>query len=637
MNKKTLVNGMLLVLALLLVVGMAYQFTPAIGNLMGSGGSSSKSGTPALKVNGSTITVEELDAMKRGNPILSSTDGGVLEDDFKTYMVAQQVQQKLLVEAASDVKVSRDDVNAEITKIREANDLTDNQKYQDALQQAGISDAELREQVKQQLAVQRKVEALKAAVPAATEAEAKFYYDQNKELFQNDARIVGRWIVVKDAKKAAELLKQARGGADFAQLASANSEQNKDRGGALGPIENGKPKPVTAVTLPTEVANAAFALEQGGLTDVVTTGGKSYIVKVEEYLAPTTKPFAEARADAVKAVDEQKKNQATEEWFDKLRDGAKVEVVDPAWKTEDPVVATVAGKNILYSEIISQVVNNQQVAGLLQQVPAEQASGLVNGMLKPGLVTQTINAYATPVLVKRLNLAITGTRQEQVAALSAYGARNVQVTDADIEAYYQQNKAQFETAASATIAEASFKTQAAAEAFRSSWNGQGDFVQAASKAGGTVSERGEVTGGGETLSAELNAAAFDQPGRNVGAGTLSPVTKSGERFSVLYVTDLKPKTTEPLSAVRSEIRAQVLASKQAEAGQKFIDTQVATLKPVNNLQKILDAQAKRVAAAAPKKPAATEEKDGAAGTATPEGSTDAPAAEGGEAAPPAQE
>ncbi|PJI53983.1 hypothetical protein CTI14_21095 [Methylobacterium radiotolerans] len=60
----------------------------------------------------------------------------MLEDDFKTYMVAQQVQQKLLVAAASDVKVSRDDVNAEITKIREANDLTDNQKYQDALQQA---------------------------------------------------------------------------------------------------------------------------------------------------------------------------------------------------------------------------------------------------------------------------------------------------------------------------------------------------------------------------------------------------------------------------------------------------------------------------------------------------------------------
>ncbi|PJI53984.1 hypothetical protein CTI14_21100 [Methylobacterium radiotolerans] len=68
MNKKTLVNGMLLVLALLLVVGMAYQFTPAIGNLMGSGGSSSKSGTPALKVNGSTITAEELDAMKRAAP-----------------------------------------------------------------------------------------------------------------------------------------------------------------------------------------------------------------------------------------------------------------------------------------------------------------------------------------------------------------------------------------------------------------------------------------------------------------------------------------------------------------------------------------------------------------------------------------
>lgn len=44
-------------------------------------------------------------------------------------------------------------------------------------------------------------------------------------------------------------------------------------------------------------------------------------------------------------------------------------------------------------------------------------------------------------------------------------------------------------------------------AFRGSYT-RGDFVSAASKAGGTVSERGTVTAGDGKLSEELNAAVF---------------------------------------------------------------------------------------------------------------------------------
>ena len=46
MNKKKLVNVLMGVLALLLVVGMAYQFTPNLGSLFGK-----QTGTPALTVN----------------------------------------------------------------------------------------------------------------------------------------------------------------------------------------------------------------------------------------------------------------------------------------------------------------------------------------------------------------------------------------------------------------------------------------------------------------------------------------------------------------------------------------------------------------------------------------------------------
>ncbi|PNY80494.1 peptidylprolyl isomerase [Deinococcus koreensis] len=628
MKRKPLVNGLLILLALLLVAGMAYQFTPNVGSLFNSG----PKGTPALSVNGTTVTVEALEEARRGNPVLSSTDTGVLGDDFKTVVVQGKVRETLISQAVKDIRISRDEVNTEVTKIREQNDLKDNKKWTDALQSRGFTDSSFREQVRVGLAYQRKLDELKKAVPAATEAEAKQYYDLNPQAFQSDARIVGRQIVVTDKAKAAALLAQVRAGADFAKLAGENNAAAdfKDRGGALGPIENGAPRPVAQVALPTEVGPAAFALKDGGVTDVIPSGGKFYIVKVEKTLAPAVKPFAEAKADAVTAVSEQKKNAALEAWISGLEKDVKIEYKDPNWKVENPTVATVGGQNIPYSAVLEQVVGNQQFSQLLQQVPPEQAAGLVNGILKPQVVEQLIQGYAAPTLAQRLKLNVVGSRQEITAALAAYGARDVKVTDADIQAYYDQNRAQFQTPASATVAEASFKDQQKALAFRTGWNGSGSFTTAAAKAGGTVSERGAVSAGDGKLSEELNAAAFSAKAlRDAGEGSLSDVVKVGDRFSVLYLTDLKAAVNQPLSAVRSQIETQVLGSKKQEAGQKFLTTEVATLKPVNRLKEVLAAQEKRVAAAAPK--AATP--PAGTGTATP--ATPGTGATGEGATPPA--
>ncbi|WP_034385004.1 peptidylprolyl isomerase [Deinococcus sp. YIM 77859] len=612
MKRKRFVNVLLGVLALLLVVGMAYQFTPNVGALFGRG----QKGTPALKVNGQTVTVEELEALRRANPVLASADSGVLADDFKTLVVAQAARQEVLKQAARDIEVSRADANAEVQKIREANNLTDNKAWTDALQAAGLTDAEFRQQMREQLAVNRKVEEIQKSAQPATDAEARLYYELHPESFQTDPRIVGRQIVVNDKAKAERLLRQIREGADFAQLASQNSLEFKDRGGALGPIENGSPRPVAQVALPAEVGTAAFALTGGGVTDVVESGGKFYIVKVERYLPPVTKPFDQAKADAVTAVNEQKKNAAVERWLTELERGAKIEVLDPNWKTENPTVASVAGQNIPYSEVVAQVVGNQNFAGLLGQVPPEQAGQLVNSILKPQIVEGLIQGYAAPKIVQDKKLALTGTRQELAAGLAAYGARNVQVTDAEIRQYYANNRQQFETPAQATVTEISFPDQNKALAFRQSWNGQGSLATAAAKAGGTVSERGEVSPGTAgtpgTLDAALEAAVFTAKDlRPVGEGRLSDVVKVGNRYLVAYVTDLKPAAVQPLAQVRDQIRETVLAEKRNEVGQAYLAKEVAALKPVNNLQKVLAAQEKRLAAAAPQSSAEGKQDAGA--------------------------
>ena len=83
----------------------------------------------------------------------------------------------------------------------------------------------------------------------------------------------------------------------------------------------------------------------------------------------------------------------------------------------------------------------------------------------------------------------------------------------------------------ATLDEASFKDKNQAAAFRTDWNGQGDFVAAASKAGGTVSERGQVSPAPDQTTGEvppLTAAAFAL-GRGFALGGLLRLDLAGDR------------------------------------------------------------------------------------------------------------
>lgn len=620
MNKKKAVNGLLIGLSVLLVAGMAYQFTPNMGSLFNR-----QQGTPAFKVNGEVVTTEELEAARRGKPILASTDEGVLGDDFKTYLVSQAIDRKAITGGLGDLQVSRAEVDEQVKKFRESNNLTDNKAWTDALQSNGLTDSGFRTQVKQQLAYDKKLEQLRTATPAPTDAELRAYYDLNRSSYQSAPQIVGRQIVVTDKAKAAGLLAQARSGADFAALATANSTEGKDRGGALAPLENGQPRPVVQATLPTEVGAAAFALQTGGITDVIESDGKFYIVKVEKFLPGQPKTFEQAKADVTTAVRQQKQNAAIEKWSDGLRQSAQVEYVDSAWKIENPTVASVAGKNIPYSEVVAQVVNNQQIAILVSQLPPEQLPEPLNKTFKPQVVQQLIQGFAAPNIAQKLGLALTGPRQEIAQQLAQYGARDVRVTDADVQKYYRENVAQFETPASATLDEASFKDKNQAAAFRTDWNGQGDFVAAATKAGGTVSERGQVAPtpdqSGEVP--PVTAAAFNQTLRSVGSGSLTPVVQVGDRYVVGYVRNLTRASTKPLSEVAGSIRTQLLTQKQAEVGQAFLDKQVSALAPKNNLEAVLAAQAKRVGAqksatTTPAQPATTPAQQAPAGSTTTE-------------------
>ena len=126
------------------------------------------------------------------------------------------------------------------------------------------------------------------AYKQAHQKDIQDYYEANRIVYQQPERIRARQILIKVAPEATPeqkaqamaraqaLRKELDGGKDFAALATASSEDpgTKAKGGELGWVERGNWEPT--------LANAAFALEPGQVTQPVETKVGLHLVKVEE-------------------------------------------------------------------------------------------------------------------------------------------------------------------------------------------------------------------------------------------------------------------------------------------------------------------------------------------------------------------
>jgi len=134
----------------------------------------------------------------------------------------------------------------------------------------------------------------KAVVPAADVERA---YNDNFELYSTPDQVRASHILLKTEAKdeaavrarAEALLKQARAGADFAQLATKNSEDEgtAPKGGDLDYFGRGRMVP--------EFDEAAFALQAGQISDLVKTQYGFHIIKVVEKKPGTTRTLDEVR------------------------------------------------------------------------------------------------------------------------------------------------------------------------------------------------------------------------------------------------------------------------------------------------------------------------------------------------------
>jgi len=213
-----------------------------------------------------TVTPEPLAARVNGQPILLAEFEAELQrceaaqvfTDCAARVLQSLVEQVVVEQAAvnAGLKVAEETLEAEVARVRETLGV---EGFAAWLAANLYTEASFREAVRRDL--------LRAQMIA-----------QVRQTVGDDAEQVrARLILVAEEATARELLAQLQAGADFATLAAQSSLDLSSRaaGGDLGWFPRGW------LTLP-EVEQAAFALEAGQLSEVLTTELGFAIVRTEE-------------------------------------------------------------------------------------------------------------------------------------------------------------------------------------------------------------------------------------------------------------------------------------------------------------------------------------------------------------------
>ena len=165
--------------------------------------------------------------------------------------------------------------------------------------------------------------------PQVSDAQVQSYYTQHATEFNVPEEVKTRHILITVAKgadaatdaaakaKAADLLKQIKGGANFAELAKKNSQDpgSKDSGGELPMIPTSSLDPA--------YAKAAMALNPGQTSDVVRSQFGYHIIQTEAKQAAHAKPLAEVKDQIAAQLSNQAAGSAAQNYATSLANEAK--------------------------------------------------------------------------------------------------------------------------------------------------------------------------------------------------------------------------------------------------------------------------------------------------------------------------
>jgi parvulin-like peptidyl-prolyl isomerase len=225
--------------------------------------------------------------------------------------LVEQAQFEIAAEEL-DVTVTDADVDKRLDELKEQFFQGDEKKYQDELEAQGLTEEQVRSDLRTRLLSEKVFEKVTNQVEVSDEDVQK-YYDDNAAQFETPASREVRHILVKNKARADELHAQLEGGADFARLARQFSQDpaSKKDGGKFEAQQGATVAPFDKV---------AFDLDTGELSEPVKTQFGWHIIEaVGDVQEKSTQDLSEVEEQIRSTLLEEKKNTRINEWIEELR------------------------------------------------------------------------------------------------------------------------------------------------------------------------------------------------------------------------------------------------------------------------------------------------------------------------------
>lgn len=298
------------------------------------------------RVNGKEIKRKELDAATQGFLNLLASRGQQVPRErlaeFERDMMEELIGRELVLQEGRAAKIPDLDEKVE-TQIKAAKGQVGGDKdFQKALKESNLTEAEYTSRVRDNIVVRETMRRIVDAKNKVSPAEAKAFYDQNRERFVQPEQVRASHILVRVPSDAAEPVKtekhtkieliraRVQNGGKFADIAKEVSEDpgSASNGGDLGFFPRGAMVPQFDV--------AAFTLKTNELSEIITTPFGYHILIVTDRKPKQDVPFDEVKDRIEKFLEERKGSELAQQHVKTLRDKAKIEVL---LKTPAPVAA----------------------------------------------------------------------------------------------------------------------------------------------------------------------------------------------------------------------------------------------------------------------------------------------------------
>jgi len=249
---------------------------------------------------------------------------GVLDQLVAYHLLAQESR-------ARKMAIGDKDVDERLGEIRQSFPSED--AFKQGIAAQGLTVDQLRVQARTSLEVAKMIDAEVTSKVVVQDAEVTTFYQQNLERFKQGDSVHASHILIgvppnatpaqkAEAKtKAQAALTEVRGGADFATVARAQSQDrgSAQNGGDLGFFPKGQMAP------PFE--EAAFKLKTGAVSPIVETQFGFHIIKVHERRAPRTAPFTEVSGQIRDFLTQGQREQKLEQFVELVKTRSKVEIL----------------------------------------------------------------------------------------------------------------------------------------------------------------------------------------------------------------------------------------------------------------------------------------------------------------------